>query len=189
MANFFEKLKRGMGIEEEKEIKEKPTPPAKLRKPKEESKPPAEKIQKLEIKTMPLEKKEEVEIKKPSLEEEKLPEKEKWLEPEGQLAVDVYQTETDLVLQSAIAGVSPGDLEITIERDILTIKGERKKPFAESGDYFSQECYWGPFSRQIILPVEIDPDKIEATLKEGILTIRMPKIQREKKRKIEIKEE
>jgi len=186
MANFFEKLKRGMGIEEKKEVKEKPTPPAKLRKLQKESEPPAEKIQKIEIKTMPLERKEEGEIKKPAA--EAVAREEKWLESEGQLAVDVYQTETDLVLQSAIAGIKPEDLDISLEGDVLTITGERKKPFEESGDYFSQECYWGKFSRQIILPVEVDPNRIEATLKNGILTIRIPKIQREKKRRIIVKD-
>ena len=122
------------------------------------------------------EKKEEVEIKK-----------EKWFEPEGELAIDVYQTETDLVIQSAIAGVKPEFLDISMERDVVTIKGTREKPFEEEGDYFTQECYWGSFSREVILPVEVDPDKAEATMKEGILTIRIPKILREKKRRIKVK--
>ena len=113
--------------------------------------------------------------------------KEKWFEPEGELAIDVYQTETDLVIQSAIAGVRPEFLDISIERDIITIKGVREKPFEESGDYFTQECYWGPFSREVILPVEVDPDRAEATMREGILTIRIPKILREKKRIIKVK--
>ncbi|MFQ6083817.1 MAG: Hsp20/alpha crystallin family protein, partial [Candidatus Aminicenantia bacterium] len=67
--------------------------------------------------------------------------KEKWPEPEGQLAVDVYQTESELVIQSAIAGVKPEDLTISIEKDIFTIRGERKKSSEEGGDYFTQECY------------------------------------------------
>ncbi|GAH21149.1 unnamed protein product, partial [marine sediment metagenome] len=57
------------------------------------------------------------------------------------------------------------------------------------GNYFAQECYWGPFSREVILPVEVDPSRVEAAMKEGILTIRIPKILREKKRKISIKSE
>lgn len=112
---------------------------------------------------------------------------EKWPEPEGQLAVDIYHTEDDLVVQSAIAGVKPEDLDISLERDILKIEGERKKPFEEDGSYFTQECYWGRFSRQIILPMEVNPDRVEAKLKEGVLTIRIPKIQRDRKRKIIIK--
>lgn len=124
-------------------------------------------------------------------EPERKPEKgrEKWLEPEGELAIDVYQTERELVIQSAIAGIKLEDLDITIKGDKITIKGKREKPNeTEERNYFYQECYWGPFSREIILPVEVDPSRAEATFKEGILTIRMPKIEREKKRKIEVKE-
>ncbi len=114
--------------------------------------------------------------------------KEKWFEPEGQLAIDVYQTENDLVIQSAIAGVKPESLDIVIERDVITIKGSREKPFEENGDYFSQECFWGSFSREVILPAEVDPERVEASMRDGVLTIRMPKILREKKRKIIVKE-
>ncbi len=117
--------------------------------------------------------------------------KEKWLglngEPEGQLAIDVYQTENDLVIQSAIAGVKPEILDISMEKDVINIKGSRQRPFEENGDYFSQECFWGPFSREIILPADVDPNRAEATMKDGILTIRIPKILREKKRRIVVR--
>jgi len=108
---------------------------------------------------------------------------------EGQLAVDVYQTDAELVIQSTIAGVKSENLDISIEADTVLIKGNRNEP-PEQGEknYFYQECYWGPFSRQIILPEETDPSRAEATMKEGILTIRIPKIEREKKRKITVKE-
>jgi len=129
----------------------------------------------------------EIEIKKPSFVKTMDGKEETWLEPVGQLAVDVYQTDAELVIQSAIAGVKPEDLDISIEKDVVTISGERKKPLEEKWDYFSQECYWGKFSKQIILPVEIDPNKIEATLKDGILTIRAPKLFKEKKRKIMVR--
>lgn len=112
---------------------------------------------------------------------------EKWLEAEGELAIDVYQTEDEIVIQSAIAGVKPENLDIAIERDILTIKGNRERPFEECGDYFTQECYWGPFSREVVMPVEIDPERVEATMKDGILTIRIPKMLREKLRKIKVR--
>jgi len=111
----------------------------------------------------------------------------KWPELEGQLIVDLYQTEKELVIQSAIAGIKIEDLDISIEGDKVTIRGKREKPLeTEERNYFYQECFWGPFSREIILPLEIDPSKAQASLKEGILTIRMPKIKKEKKRKIEI---
>lgn len=106
---------------------------------------------------------------------------------EGQLAIDMYQTETELIIQSAVAGVRPEDLDISMERDIIVIKGNRKKPFEEQGDYFVQECFWGPFSREIILPAEVDPTKAEAEMKNNILTIKIPKIIREKKRKIVVR--
>ena len=173
MASFFEKLKRGMGIEipkeKEEEVEEKPPRKKRVIKIEKEEKPAEVKVEKLETEKSEIEK------------------KEKWPEPEGQLAIDVYQTQEELVVQSAIAGVKPEDLEIFLERDILTIKGVRQKPFEENGDYFTQECYWGPFSREVILPVEVDPDKVEATMKEGILTIRIPKILREKRRQIKVR--
>ena len=108
---------------------------------------------------------------------------------EGQLAVDVYQTDSELVIQSTIAGVKTENLDISIEADTVLIRGNRNEP-PEQGEknYFYQECYWGPFSRQIILPEETDPSRAEAVMKEGILTIRIPKIEREKKRKITVKE-
>jgi len=132
-------------------------------------------------------------FKKPKKEEEK-PKKtekseEKWFKSEGQLAIDVYQNEKELVIQSTIAGIKPEDLDIFIEGDKVSIKGKREKPIEEGErNYFYQECYWGAFSREIILPVEVDPSRTEASFKEGILTIRIPKIEREKKRKIEVKE-
>lgn len=121
--------------------------------------------------------------------------KEKWLEPEGELAIDVYQTENELIVQSAIAGVKVKDLDISIENDIITIRGNRERPLDETSElenkrnYFIQECYWGPFSRKIIPPVEIDPTRAKASMEDGILTIKMPKIERERKRKIEIEKE
>lgn len=114
--------------------------------------------------------------------------KKEWFAQEGQLVVDVYQTEENLVIQSVIAGVRIEDLDIFIENDMVIIRGKREKP-EETGErnYFCQECYWGPFSRKIILSEEVDPGRVEATMKNGILTLKFPKIQRDKKRKIEIR--
>jgi HSP20 family protein len=99
----------------------------------------------------------------------------------------MYQTDEELVIQSPIAGIKSEDLSLYLEGDVLFIEGERKKPTEEKGDYFLQECYWGKFSRKIVLPVEINPDKISATFRDGILTIRIQKISKERKRKILIK--
>lgn len=95
---------------------------------------------------------------------------------EGQLAVDVYQTAKDIIVQSAVAGIDPKDLDIAINNDILTIRGRRQRgDVVAADDYFCQECYWGEFSRSVALPQEILADKIKAVYKNGILTITLPK--------------
>lgn len=107
---------------------------------------------------------------------------------EGQLIVDVYQKENEIVIQSLIAGVNSDDLEINISPESVTIKGERKKTEEiDEKDYFFQECFWGKFSRTIILPQEIDTEKTKASFKNGILTIRMPKLHTQKEKNIKIK--
>jgi len=121
---------------------------------------------------------------------EKVPieQKDNWLDSEGELTVDVYQTDKEIVIQSAVAGVEPDDLDISIEKDMLTIKGKREKQFEEKEkNYFYQECYWGQFSRKIILPAEVNSSKIQATMKNGILCIRIPKIEGKKKTKISVR--
>lgn len=95
---------------------------------------------------------------------------------EGQLTVDVYQTPEHIVVQSTIAGVKPDDLDVSITNDMVTIRGTRRRNTeVQDGDYFYRECYWGQFSRSIILPVDIVAEKAEASLKDGILTIHIPK--------------
>ena len=218
MASFFEKLKKGMGIEipTEEEVRqrrpegeeEKPRPVGRKKQSKklaihaksvepvvektEDYNPPKDRASLFEgtprvptaLQPKPGRPKKETHTAKEEIEEKK----EKWFEPEGQLAIDVYQTEESLVIQSAIAGVKPENLDISIEEDQVLIKGSREKPSEEEErNYFYQECYWGPFSRQIILPEETDPSRAEAILKEGILTIRIPKIERKKKRKVVVR--
>lgn len=107
---------------------------------------------------------------------------------EGQLAIDVFQTPTEIVIKSTIAGVSPENIDINIDNDMVTIKGERKNVSeAKENDYYYQECYWGSFARSIILPEEVDADTSTAELKNGILTIRLPKMSAIKVKKIEVK--
>jgi HSP20 family protein len=109
-------------------------------------------------------------------------------EQEGQLTVDVFQDDTNVVIQSTIAGVSPDDLDVSITNDMVTIRGERRHTYdIDEEDYFYQECYWGTFSRSIILPVEIDADRAEAKIKNGILTIRIPKANAAMTRKLKVK--
>ena len=107
---------------------------------------------------------------------------------EGQLTIDVYQTEGEVVIKSTIAGVKPEDLDVSINNDMVTIKGERKNEEVVSGEnYYYQECYWGVFSRSVVLPVDIISDKAEASLKNGILTIRLPKADVTKIKKIQVR--
>ncbi len=110
------------------------------------------------------------------------------LESDGKLTVDVFQTQSDLTIQSAVAGVRLENLDISIDKDLIIIKGKRERPEREKRDYFCKECYWGSFSRKIILPVKVNKEDIKATLKKGILTIKIPKERGEKKRKIVIEE-
>lgn len=116
-------------------------------------------------------------------------EQDQWLpDSEGQLTIDVYQTPNDIVIKSTIAGVDPEDLDITITNDMVTIKGAREKDEEVSTEnYYYQECYWGSFSRSIILPVDVEADAAEAGMKNGILTIKLPKIEKVKTRKIKVK--
>ena len=107
---------------------------------------------------------------------------------EGQLTIDVYQTDTEIVIKSTIAGVKPEDLDVSINNDMVTIKGERKNEEVVSVEnYYYQECYWGHFSRSVVLPVDIISDKAEASLKNGILTIRLPKADTTKIKKIQVR--
>jgi len=108
-------------------------------------------------------------------------------EGEGQLTIDVFQTEDDVVIQSTIAGVSDKDLDISVTNDMVTIKGVRlPEQKIRSSDYYYQELYWGPFSRSIILPIDVDADSAKASMKNGILTIQLPKLDRIRTKKIKI---
>ena len=118
-----------------------------------------------------------------------LAKKSEWAEEEeGQLTVDVYQTPAEIIVQTMVAGVRPEDLTITISRDMITIKGTREKNRTIAEDnFFLQELYWGSFSRTILLPEEIDPEEAEAIEKHGLLIIKLPKIDKEKKTSLRIK--
>jgi len=127
-------------------------------------------------------------LKKPSQQENQ-----KWisLDSEARLSIDLYETEQDIVIQSTIAGVKAKDLDISVEDEMLTIRGKRQKQEHEDPSerkYLYQECYWGAFARKIILPEEVDASKIKAVIEEGVLTLRIPKIKKEEKKKVKILE-
>ncbi len=117
---------------------------------------------------------------------------EQWLAndyEEGQLAIDVYQTKDAIIVKSTIAGVKSEDIDISINNDMLTIRGKRElQEQVTEENYFYQECYWGSFSRSIILPVEVKADKIDATIENGVLTVTLPKAQVSKQISIKVKD-
>lgn len=114
-----------------------------------------------------------------------------WMEDEdetdGQLAVDVYQTPDEIVVRTIVAGIDPEELDISISRDMVVIKG-RRDDGAECGedDFFHKELYWGSFSRSVLLPAEIEVEEAEASAQHGLLEIHLPKIDKEKQRKIKV---
>lgn len=109
---------------------------------------------------------------------------------EGQLTVDVYQTKNSIVIKSIIGGVASEDLDISITNDMIAIKGSRINPDeVKPDDYYYQECFWGNFSRSIILPCDVKTDGVEAIMKNGILTVILPKMEKHSSMKIKVKNE
>jgi HSP20 family protein len=109
---------------------------------------------------------------------------------EGQLALDVYQTPAEIVILAPIAGVKMNDISVTVTEDVLTIKGKRYLEFnIPDEDYLTQECFWGDFSRSIVLPSSADSSKINASMKDAVLKISIPRTERTKTRLIRIKSE
>lgn len=107
---------------------------------------------------------------------------------EGELTVDVYQTPTDICIKTMVAGVRPEDLDISITRDMVVIKGKRESErLIRDEDYFHQELYWGSFSRTIMLPQEVSIDESEAVEKHGLLVIKLPKLDKTKQTKLRVK--
>jgi len=107
---------------------------------------------------------------------------------EGQLAIDMHQTPTDIMIKTMVAGVKPEDLDISITRDMVIIKGKREENHDTLGeDYFHRELYWGSFSRTIILPQEVEVEDAEAINKNGLLVIKLPKLDKNRQAKLKVK--
>ncbi|MBV9349670.1 MAG: Hsp20/alpha crystallin family protein [Patescibacteria group bacterium] len=106
----------------------------------------------------------------------------------AQLTVDVYQNGSEIIIKALVAGVKPEDLDIAITRDMVTIKGKRveQKEMNEDG-YVYQELYWGGFERSVVLPAEIDVDSAEASERHGLLTIKLPKINKDRQTKLRVR--
>ncbi len=107
---------------------------------------------------------------------------------EGELSVDVYQNQNEIIIKTMVAGVKPEDLDVSISRDMVTIKGKREsEKMVADDDYFHRELYWGTFSRSIVLPQEIDVDAAEAIEKHGLLILRLPKIDKHRSTRLKVR--
>jgi HSP20 family protein len=123
------------------------------------------------------------EARRPSLYEEAELEEE-----EGQLTVDVFQTPSEIVIKTMVAGVKPEDLDVGITRDSVTIRGRREEErTVADDDYYHRELYWGSFSRTVVLPEEIDVDEAEAVEKYGMLILRLPKLDKHRATKLKVR--
>lgn len=120
--------------------------------------------------------------------DEKTPEEEYLEEEVGELPVDVYETPNEIVIQTLIAGVLPEHLSISISRDTVSISGKREANRAiHEESYHIRELYWGSFGRSVHLPSEIEIDAAEAMERHGMLIIKLPKIDKQRKTTLKIK--
>lgn len=109
-------------------------------------------------------------------------------ETEGQLSIDVYDTKDQIIIVAPIAGTTMKQLKISVTDEVLTISGTRKFPTNINQDLFlTKECFWGKFSRSIVLPSNVDHKKIEATFKNSILQVYIPKTEDIRTQVIKIK--
>ena len=107
---------------------------------------------------------------------------------EGELPVDMYQTNDAIIIKALVAGVSPADLDISITRDMVTIRGVREE-YQETNDdnYFHRELFWGSFTRTLVLPEEVVIDEAEAQEKHGLLEIRLPKLDKHRSTQLKVR--
>ncbi len=109
-------------------------------------------------------------------------------EEDGELPIDLYQTDSEIIIQAFVAGVRPDELQISITRDTLSLKGKRVlSQNVNEEDYFIRELYWGSFSRSVDLPAEVEPEEAEAVEKHGLIIIKLPKIDKQKRASIRVK--
>ncbi len=110
---------------------------------------------------------------------------------DGKLSVDVLHDEHMVYILSTVAGAAPDRIEVFIHNDLLTLRGERVNPVGTKPhvEFYHSECFWGHFSRTIVLPVEVNGDLARAKYKNGILEIVVPKRTKDRKISVEIVEE
>lgn len=102
------------------------------------------------------------------------------------LPIDAYTTDEELVITASVPGLDAEDVEITLEGDDLTIRGEIRAPL-ENVDYLIQERPYGPFSRTLTINIPIDAEKAEAKFEDGVLTLILPKAEEVKPKVIKVK--
>jgi HSP20 family protein len=106
----------------------------------------------------------------------------------GTLAVDMYETDEDVVVKASVPGIDPEDLDISITGDTLTIRGEsRAEEEIEEADYIYRERRYGAFSRSLTIPTSVEADEADADFEDGILTLRLPKAEEVKPKAIKVK--
>ncbi len=109
---------------------------------------------------------------------------------QGELTIDIYHDDDNLYILAPVAGVKPEEIEINIDKDVLTIRGKRENSLnMEKPNYVYKECYWGNFSRSVILPVPVKEEEVKANFKNGVLKITLPKKEESKGVKIRVEEE
>jgi len=121
--------------------------------------------------------------------EHKEEKRENWLTDEriGEPVVDAYETDNEIIIYSPIGGITPKDLEVSVVDDMLVIRGQRKEiETHKDKKYFCQECFWGEFVKKIILPKEVDVEKIKASVKNGVLILNVPKKKLDEKKEVKI---
>lgn len=107
---------------------------------------------------------------------------------EGQLPVDVYQTENEIIVRAFVAGVRPDDVNLSISRDTVVIDGVREeRDQIVDHDYIKRELFWGSFATTIHLPQEIDVDAASASAKDGLLTLVLPRLDKSRQTKLKVK--
>jgi len=105
----------------------------------------------------------------------------------AQLAVDVMETNDNLIIVAPLAGVDPDDVRVEITEDVVVIEGERENPvFNATEDYLVNECYFGPFSRSIVLPEMVNSKKAKAEFKKNVLVVTIPKLDNVRTRIVKI---
>jgi HSP20 family protein len=131
---------------------------------------------------------EDTELEEPDQEEWSAEDNQETTQQEGELPVDMYQTNDAIIIKALVAGVSPTDLDISITRDMVTIRGVREE-YQETNDdnYFHRELFWGGFTRTLVLPEEVVIDEAEAQEKHGLLEIRLPKLDKHRSTQLKVR--